>query len=217
MGEYEDKEDTALVRDLGSADREARNEIWAEIIRRYGEMILQYLVKKFGKSIGLEDILQETLMAALESIDSFDPRMAKLSTWLIGIARNKALDERKKRRAIKRGGEETTHSLTAVSDDGEDFSLEPLSRDNSADRVAKHEWYQIITKEITRMSPLRRDITHNLIHCVNDEWEGEIENDEELAYRHDTTIANVRVQRSHIKSQLQEALQGVLFDSSRKL
>lgn len=44
-----------------------------------------------------EDILQDTLLAAIYNIDSFEPR-AKFSTWLIKIASNKYKDYLRKHR-----------------------------------------------------------------------------------------------------------------------
>jgi RNA polymerase sigma-70 factor, ECF subfamily len=52
-----------------------------------------------GDRARAEDLVQDTLLVALERMRSFDGR-ARLSTWLCGIAKNKLRSERRKRRPV---------------------------------------------------------------------------------------------------------------------
>ena len=52
-----------------------------------------------GDRARAEDLVQDTLLVALQRIGSFDGR-ARLSTWLEGIARNRLRSERRKRRPV---------------------------------------------------------------------------------------------------------------------
>ena len=46
----------------------------------------------------VEDLVQEIFLAAFARIQSFDPRRGSFRTWIYRIARNRALNERKKKR-----------------------------------------------------------------------------------------------------------------------
>jgi RNA polymerase sigma-70 factor (ECF subfamily) len=52
-----------------------------------------------GDRARAEDLVQDTLLVALQRIASFDGR-ARLSTWLEGIARNRLRSERRRRRPV---------------------------------------------------------------------------------------------------------------------
>ena len=60
----------------------------------------------------VEEICQETFLAVIRNLDSFDGR-SQFQTWLFRIAANKARDYRERQRAAKRGGGQTLLSLQA--------------------------------------------------------------------------------------------------------
>jgi RNA polymerase sigma-70 factor, ECF subfamily len=59
-----------------------------------------------------EEICQEAFLAVIKNLDSFQGE-CQFQTWLFRIAANKARDYREKRLAAKRGGGQTTISLSA--------------------------------------------------------------------------------------------------------
>ena len=48
----------------------------------------------------VEDLIQDVFLAAYKNIHSFDPELGLFSTWLMRIARNKCLNEIKKKKEI---------------------------------------------------------------------------------------------------------------------
>jgi RNA polymerase sigma-70 factor (ECF subfamily) len=58
----------------------------------------------------VEEICQETFLAAIRSIDGFSGK-SRIQTWLFRIASNKAMDFRDRRNAAKRGGGRAGTSL----------------------------------------------------------------------------------------------------------
>lgn len=73
----------------------------------------------------VEEICQETFLAVIKSLESFNAR-SQFQTWLFRIAANKARDHRERQRAAKRGGGETPLSLQA-EDPGTGLTLDPPS------------------------------------------------------------------------------------------
>ena len=59
-----------------------------------------------------EEICQEAFLSVIKNLDSFQGE-SQFQTWLFRIAANKARDYREKRIAAKRGGGQTTISLSA--------------------------------------------------------------------------------------------------------
>ena len=55
--------------------------------------VYRYLLKLTMDNQAAQDITQDVMERAIVHIKSFDPARAKLSTWLIAMARNKWLDE----------------------------------------------------------------------------------------------------------------------------
>lgn len=64
----------------------------------------------------VEEICQETFLAVIRNLDSFDGR-SQFQTWLFRIAANKARDFRERQRAAKRGGGTVSLSLDAEDTD----------------------------------------------------------------------------------------------------
>ena len=63
-----------------------------------------------------EEICQEAFLSVIKNLDSFQGE-SQFQTWLFRIAANKARDYREKRLATKRGGGQTTISLSAENPD----------------------------------------------------------------------------------------------------
>jgi RNA polymerase sigma-70 factor (ECF subfamily) len=61
------------------------------LVRLYAETLYSYALMRVGKQELAEDMVQETLLAALQSWESFTGASSE-RTWLIGILRHKILD-----------------------------------------------------------------------------------------------------------------------------
>lgn len=94
-----------------------------ELYPRLHRSMTAYLA---GSGIEAEDILQETFLKAYRNLDQFEEQ-SNLYTWLYSIARNKCIDEFRKRKYEKR------RSFTPV----EEFELESdqYSSDDSREEI----------------------------------------------------------------------------------
>ena len=64
------------------------SEQWVE---RYGDMLYRYTLVRVKDSVAAEEIVQVTLLAALQSKNSFAGRSTEKS-WLFGILKHKIMD-----------------------------------------------------------------------------------------------------------------------------
>ncbi len=85
MIEIDTRQEISLVA-LKSGDRAE----FARLVDRYSTQIYRLALKMLGTEQDAEDVLQNTFMKALQSIDAFEGR-SSLSTWLYRIAVNEAL------------------------------------------------------------------------------------------------------------------------------
>lgn len=58
-----------------------------EIYRQYSQIVFYFLYKRCKDPLLAEDLMQETFLKAIESIDSYD-KSCKISTWLCQIAKH---------------------------------------------------------------------------------------------------------------------------------
>ncbi len=87
---------------LASKAQAGNQEAMAQLLYSNYEIVLKYLIKfTFSVSVA-EELVQETMIKAIEKISMFNPDRAKFSTWLISIAQNIYIDSlRKKKREQK--------------------------------------------------------------------------------------------------------------------
>ena len=96
--------------------RLSRPEVWLD---EHGDALYRYARFRLNDSALAEDLVQETLLAALQAQDSFAGRSTE-RTWLIGILKNKLIDHlRKTCREI---------TLDVESDDDLDALFDTASR-----------------------------------------------------------------------------------------
>jgi RNA polymerase sigma-70 factor (ECF subfamily) len=83
----DDASERRLLEATGLADREA----FSRLYRRYEARIYGY-VRNFVRDSGLaEDLVVETMSAVWDGASRFDGR-SRVSTWIFGVARHKAMD-----------------------------------------------------------------------------------------------------------------------------
>ncbi len=63
----------------------------------YGSLLRGYLSEMLGDPEAVQDVLQQTLMEVWRRGRSYDPDRAAVSTWLLVIARSRAIDHLRKR------------------------------------------------------------------------------------------------------------------------
>lgn len=69
----------------------ARREAGERWIREHGDVLWRFALARTGDPHAAEEVVQDTLLAALERLHQFSGRSAE-RTWLLGIASNKAAD-----------------------------------------------------------------------------------------------------------------------------
>jgi len=70
-----------------------------KLLDEHGDALYAYAVSRVRRSDIAEDLVQETLLAALQSMDAFAAR-SEPRTWLIGILRHKIFDHYRRTRRI---------------------------------------------------------------------------------------------------------------------
>lgn len=88
-------EDLALARAAALGDRRA----FETIVARHGPALTRYALRATPDRGDAEDLVQDALVAAWQSLDRYDGRSA-LRTWLFGILVHKVQSFRRRRRAV---------------------------------------------------------------------------------------------------------------------
>ena len=101
--------DPDLLGRVASGDRDAL----AIIFRRHHGTVYRFSRQMLGSKEAAEDVTQDVFVALTKSAGRFDPRVASLSTYLYGIARNLVLQRYKR----SRGRVEVTIEAAAGEDE----------------------------------------------------------------------------------------------------
>ncbi|GAA3640393.1 sigma-70 family RNA polymerase sigma factor [Microbacterium awajiense] len=109
-----------------------------ELYRRWSPVVFTLALRSLGDRGDAEDVTQRAFVSAWTSRESFDPAKAKLSTWLIVIARRRIADAHEARARVRAVQEEVLRTTTA-----EDLVREPP---DLADTI-------LVADEIDRLEP----------------------------------------------------------------
>lgn len=77
-----------LVQRLQKADEDA----YAELYDRYAGMLLGMIMRFVSEQSDAENLLQDCFVKIWRHIDTYDSSKGRLSTWVMNIARNTAID-----------------------------------------------------------------------------------------------------------------------------
>lgn len=88
--------DDALLAGLGTGDPEAA----AAFVRRFQRRVFGLAVAVAGDPALAEDIAQEAFLRAWRHAAAYDPRRGTVTTWLLAITRNLAIDAIRLRRPV---------------------------------------------------------------------------------------------------------------------
>lgn len=89
-----DAEEARLIAALSERDPAAI----AAVSERYGRLLLGFLRNASADPGTAEDVFQQVLVEIWRRGPDYDPTRASLSTWMLTIARSRAIDERRRRR-----------------------------------------------------------------------------------------------------------------------
>ena len=85
------QEERALVKALQAGDKQALERLY----RSYSPALFGVVLRIVEKETVAEGILQETFVNIWQKIRTYDPQKGRLFTWMLNIARNKAIDYRR--------------------------------------------------------------------------------------------------------------------------
>jgi RNA polymerase sigma-70 factor, ECF subfamily len=89
-------------------------------LKEHGDFLYRYALRQLRDSAQAEDMVQETLLAAWQSIDSY-AGLATEKTWLTGILKHKIIDCLRKQLR-----ESPVDDITALSDSAVDSGIDQL-------------------------------------------------------------------------------------------
>lgn len=72
-----------------------------QIYRRWSPVVFTLALRSLGDRSDAEDVTQKTFVSAWTSRASFDPKRARLSTWLVAIAKRRIADTHEARARIR--------------------------------------------------------------------------------------------------------------------
>ena len=113
----DDHDDADLLRRIATKDRKA----FEALYQRYAPRLGRYLLKLLRKHEWVDEAVNDTLMTVWQNAARFDPKRARASTWLFGIAHHKGL------KTLARANPRKWVTLDDDMDDG-----------TSADKMAVH-------------------------------------------------------------------------------
>ncbi|WP_019178846.1 RNA polymerase sigma factor [Microbacterium yannicii] len=73
----------------------------AEVYRRWSPVVFTLALRSLGDRGDAEDVTQRTFVSAWTSRASYDPDKARLSTWLVAIARHRIADTHESRAKVR--------------------------------------------------------------------------------------------------------------------
>lgn len=92
-----DEAEAYLIAAVQRGDQQA----WSDVIRRYQGRLLSFARRMLAERSEVEDIVQETFLGLLRSLENFDPERS-LETYLFAICRNKLHDSLRRRQKGRR-------------------------------------------------------------------------------------------------------------------
>lgn len=130
-----------------------------ELYRRYSPLVYTVALRSLGDVTEAEDVLQQVFVAAWQGRERYQPERAKVSTWLMGIARNKIVDAHASRGRQRRiQSEVAASSLSAVDTQPVDIARQMVIADEIArlDRVPQQVLRLAFYEDLTHMQIAER-------------------------------------------------------------
>ncbi|HJU47764.1 MAG TPA: sigma-70 family RNA polymerase sigma factor [Gaiellaceae bacterium] len=124
----DDRDDLELVRRIGEGDTNALRTLY----ERYGSILFGYSLRLLGDRQAAEECTQDVLLSVWRGARGYDPERAAVSSWMIAIARNRAID------AVRRRAARPADPYAEVPEGSEaPDTAERVAADDTAARVAE--------------------------------------------------------------------------------
>jgi RNA polymerase sigma-70 factor (ECF subfamily) len=131
--------DEALVALIAAGDKTAMRTLYV----RHSARVFRFLLRAVDNAATAEDLVSETFIDVWRQAGRFEAR-SKASTWLLGIARHKALSSLRQRRF-------------AQLDDG-DFALVPDQSENPEAHAQRQRGAALLRECLRQLPPAQREI-----------------------------------------------------------
>lgn len=118
-------DDLRLIRAVAQRERRALETLYYRFAPRLG----RYLSRLLRERELVEEVVNDVMLAVWESAGRYDPAVSRLSTWLFGIAHNKAL------KALAR----RSRQPTGISLDPFDVDAGRFEKDHTAPETCPHD------------------------------------------------------------------------------
>ncbi|WP_394751825.1 RNA polymerase sigma factor [Crenothrix sp.] len=185
-----------LMQRIANKDREAFESLYYDYTPRIGSFMMKML-----KSPELVDeAINEVMMTVWQNAERFDPTLGKLSTWLFGIAHNKALKVLERQRRHWREQAAETEYEELGENESEEISMESATDnpDNPERTVLGWELGEILLWAMDRLSPEHR-IVLELAFTENYAYQ-------DIALITDCPVNTVKTRMFHARKKLAELL-----------
>ena len=133
-----------LLRRIGGGDLQS----FEELYRRYGGMLFATILRILNQQEAAEDVLQEVFLHIWEKAPLYDPARGKPLTWVVTLARNKAIDRLRSTQRSNRLHSEVEREAQAFDANGER---------SSADVVEGVEKSKLVREAMERLSKDQRE------------------------------------------------------------
>lgn len=144
-------------RDGNSGARAMHAEAWLD---QYGDDLYRYALFRTGDPELAADLVQDTLLAALRSEDSFSGK-SSVKTWLFAILKHKALDQVRRRIRERRTFAPEPASDAGVEDrfdEGGEWRVSPLDWGTDPERVLRrNEFWEVFRRCLDGLPPSCRE------------------------------------------------------------
>jgi RNA polymerase sigma-70 factor, ECF subfamily len=135
---HESSSDETLIRRIAGGDQLAMRTLFV----RHRVALYRWLLRLVGDETLAEDLLSEAFLSVWRQAHRFEGR-SSVSTWLLAIARNKALSTRRSRTDA-----ELDESISIVPDTADDPEVALLKKNRA----------ELLRQSIARLSPEHREV-----------------------------------------------------------
>lgn len=133
-------DELALIRAVSNGDRQA----FERLYYLYAPRLARYIGKFVRSPHAVEEAINDVLLVVWQSAARFDANASRLSTWIFGIAHNKAL------KALARGGRHAAE-ISYDADDAPQLSDESFAQDAFAHAAPNNPEREVLGKQFGQL------------------------------------------------------------------
>src|SRR5690348_11247353 len=171
--------------------RRGDTEAFAQLIRRYERVALSVAFGVLGNGDAAGDVVQETFLRAWQRLHELKTP-AHFATWICGIARNLAIDTRRRSKHSKVASD--VGDIAMLADTAQQWSLNPL------DELDRREQHALVARALDSLDEVTRPIV--TLRYYNDL------SSKEIAQLLQLSPAAVDMRLSRARQQLRKILEG---------